>query len=238
MSINSFTFNNVSSATLGLYVGGQRTFNSPQRNVTKVVIPGRNGDLVKDNGRFDNVEVGYSVVAMADFRDTALAVRNWLLSVVGYARLEDTYHPDHYRMARLASAIEFETSAYNATAKAQVIFDCMPQKFLKTGDTQITLNASGTVTNPTQFASKPIIRVYGSGDCEITVGNQIISLSDVSGYIDIDSETMNCYNGVVNCNNKVTLGAHGFPTLPPGNTGIVLGTGTTSVVITPKWWEL
>lgn len=246
--MNSFTFNGISTDTYGLYVGGQRTFNSPQRDVTKVSIPGRNGDLVRDNGRFLNVSIAYTVVLMPEstqvsFAEAARQLKADLLSVVGYARLEDTYQPDHFRMARVDGAIDFETGAYNYTGKTQVTFDCMPQRFLKSGETVKEMTPSSSiiyriVVNPTQFSSKPLIRVYGSGDCEVTVGNQTITLEDVDDHIDIDSETMNCYNGVENCNGKVTLGSQGFPTLPPGPTTIQMAGGTTKVEITPRWWEL
>lgn len=241
--INSFTFNGVSSEDLGLYVGGQNTFGAPQRDVTKVSIPGRNGDLVRDNGRFLNSEISYNIVAMEDFAETAMDVRNWLMSVKGYARLEDTYHPDHYRMARVSNTISFETSAYNLTGKAQITFDCKPQKFLKSGEQVHTMakNASTvirTVNNPTYFDSRPLIRVYGSGDGTITVGNQVITLTNIVDYIDIDCETMNCYNGIVNCNSKVTLGAQGFPVFPPGDTTISMTGGVTRCDVTGRWWEL
>lgn len=238
MSINSFTFNGVSSENKGLYVGGQLTFNSPRRDITKASIPGRNGDLIRDNGRFGNIQVAYNIVAMNSFAATAQAVRNWLMSVKGYARLEDTYDPTHYRMAAVSESVDFETGAYNATGKAQITFDCMPQRFLKSGETAVTITSSGTLSNPTPFESKPLIRVYGSGDCQITIGNQIIYLDDVDGYIDIDCETMNCYNGTTNCNSQVTLGASGFPTLPTGDTGVQIDSGATSIVITPRWWEV
>ena len=243
MSINSFTFNNVSSETIGLYVGGQNTFGSPLRDVTKVSIPGRNGDLIRDNGRFINSQISYNVVAMSDFADTARTVRNWLLAPKGYARLEDTYHPNHYRMARVADVISFETSAYNLTGKAQIVFDCMPQKFLKSGETVATLNKNGsaanrTVTNPTPFESKPLIRVYGSGDGTVTVGNQVITLTGIEAYLDIDSESMNCFKGVVNCNGKVALGTAGYPSLPSGNTTFSMTGGVTKVEVTGRWWEL
>jgi len=241
--INSFTFNGVSSETIGLYVGGQNTFGAPQRDVTKVSISGRNGDLVRDNGRFLNSEISYNVVAMENFAETAMAVRNWLLSVIGYARLEDTYHPDHFRMARVSDTISFETSAYNLTGKAQIVFDCKPQRFLKSGETVVSMAKNGstanrTITNPTPFGSRPLIRVYGSGDGTVTVGNQIITLTGIDGYIDIDCETMNCYNGVVNCNNKVALGAQGFPVLPSGDTTFSMTGGVTRCEVTGRWWKL
>ena len=241
--INSFTFNGISTADYGLYVGGQKTFNSPQRDITKVSIPGRNGDLVRDNGRFLNIPVAYTVVIMphnipSDFATMTADFKSLLLSTKGYKRLEDTYQPDYYRMAAFNDVMEFETGAYNLHGKTQVVFDCMPQLWLKSGETVQTFSASGTINNPTAFDARPLIRVNGSGDCTVTIGNQIISIDDVDGYVDIDCETMNCYNGVVNCNSKVTLGNQGFPVLPHGNTGIDFGGGTTSVVITPRWWTI
>lgn len=241
--INSFTFNGVSSEDIGLYVGGQNTFGAPQRDVTKVSIPGRNGDLVRDNGKFLNSEISYNVVVMNDFAKTAMAVRNWLLSVKGYARLEDTYHPFHFRMARVSDTISFETSAYNLTGKAQVIFDCKPQRFLKSGEIAVSMAKNGsaanrTITNPTPFDSRPLIKVIGSGDGTVTVGNQIITLTDIDEYIDIDCETMNCYNGVVNCNSNVALGTQGFPVLPSGDTTFAMTGGVTRCEVTGRWWEL
>ena len=244
--INSFTFNGISSEELGLYVGGQMTFGAPQRDVTKVSIPGRNGDLVRDNGRFLNAQVAYNIVAMDDFAETARRVRNWLNSVVGYARLEDTYDPEHYRMAMVASTIDFETSAYNRTGKAQIIFDCKPQRFLKLGENEILIDSTGTaeersLTNPTNFYSSPLFLLERSlfdGEGTLTVGNQIIVITGDDQYLYIDSETMNCYNGSANRNSIVRLGANGFPTLPPGDTIIALAGDFSTVAITPRWWEL
>ena len=161
MSINSFTFDGVSSEDMGLYVGGQKTFGAPQRDVTKVSIPGRNGDLVRDNGRFLNSEIAYNIVAMNDFKETAQNVRNWLMSAKGYKRLEDTYHPEHYRMARVSGGIDFETGAYNATGKAQILFDCMPQRFRKSGEeisdaSMVNHTESGDLLSFEAVAESPI----------------------------------------------------------------------------------
>lgn len=238
MSINSFTYNGVSSSSFtGVYVGGQATFGAPQRDVTKVAIPGRNGELIRDNGRFLNTQIAYTIVIMNDFVNTARQIKDWLMSVRGYARLEDTYQPNHYRMARVADVIEFETGAYNATGKAQVIFDCKPQRFLKSGETEQTFSSSGTITNPTPFDAKPLIRLSGNGTLSVQIGNMTITATNVSFYVDIDCESMNCYKGDVNKNSSVTFSTHAFPVLPSGDTGIVPGSGTT-VAITGRWWEL
>ena len=111
--INYFTFDGESSLDYGVYIGGQDTYNAPQRDVSKVAIPGRNGELIRDNGRFLNAQVTYTIVVMDEFRDKTDAIKAWLLSKDTYVRLEDTYHPGTYRMAKVAGGIDFMTSAYN-----------------------------------------------------------------------------------------------------------------------------
>lgn len=102
--------------------------------------------------------------------------------------------------------------------------------------TPTTFSGAGTITNPTLFSSRPLIRVNGSGTGTVTIGNQIITLNSIDGYVDIDSELMDCYKGLVNCNANVVLDE--FPTLPPGATGISFTGGVTSVAITGRWRAL
>ena len=103
-------------------------------------------------------------------------------------------------------------------------------------ETPTTLSAPGNVTNPTRFSSSPIIRVNGTGAGTVTVGNQIITFADIDGYVDVDSELMDCYKGLVNCNADVTLSE--FPKLAPGSTGITWTGGVTSVQVEGRWRTL
>ena len=236
--INTFSFNGKDSwDDFGIYIGGQNTYNAPQRVVTKTSIPGRNGDLIRDEGRFQNVQVPYNIVVMNEFRDKTDDIKAWLLSPTGYCRLEDTYHPDTYRMARVSGGLDFSTSAYNLTGKAQVIFDCKPQRFLTSGETAESFTANGTITNPTEFPSRPLIRIYGSGTCSATIGSQTVSVTSVNGYVDIDCETMSAYKDATNMNANTTL-SNGFPELKSGNTGVQLGGSTTKIDITGRWWTI
>lgn len=237
MGINHFVFNGQSSLEYGVYVGGQGTYNAPQRDVTKITVPGRNGDLIKDNGRWLNIQVPYNIVVMDEFLDRTNDIRAWLCETTDYARLEDTYHPDYFRMARFSNSLEFETSAFNRTGKATVIFDCKPQRWLKTGEQAVSMANGGNIFNPTRFSSRPLIRIIGSGNGTVTVGNYTIAVTDMSTYIDVDSEIQDCYIGSTSANNKVTLSA-GFPLLVPGNTTVSWTGGVTDVDITGRWYTI
>lgn len=246
MGVNYFVFNGESSLDYGVYIGGQGTYNAPQRDVKKVSIPGRNGDLILDNGRFLNIQVSYPIVVMDEFRDKTDAIRAWLSKPVTYARLEDTYHPDEYRMAMLTGGIQFETSAFNKTGKAVVTFDCKPERFLKSGEHPVLMSSllnNLEILNPTNFESKPLIRVYMNSEASrsgtFTVGNQTITLSQITGeYVDIDCALMDCFAGATNMNSKVSVGNSGFPTLPPGRTGFTTTGGVDRLEITGRWWTV
>lgn len=248
MGVNYFIFNGESSLDHGCYVGGQGTYNAPQRDVTKTSIPGRNGDLIKDNGRWLNIEVPYNVVVMNDFRDRTDEIRAWLCEPIGYARLEDTYHPDFFRMARLSGNIEFETKSFNRTGRATVIFDCKPQRFLKSGEDAVRFTANGTIYNPTRYNSKPLIRILGATEnSHLEVGQDWIEFEEASELY-IDCETMDCYFNGESMNHLVTFSEYydsvtdsmiqsGFPELKPGVNQISMS-GITAVEIIGRWYTI
>lgn len=236
--MNYFVFNGEPSSDYGVYIGGQGTYNAPQRDVKKYSIPGRNGDLMLDNGRFFNISVSYPVVIMREFSERAEAFNAWLKSQSGYVRLEDTYHPESYRLAHCTEGIVYDTYKQNRIGKTIVTFDCKPQRYLKSGDLVKEYTAAGAIKNPTRFDSLPIIVVYGSGNGTVTIGNETIAITGINEYITIDSENQDCYKGTLNENQKVTLGPSGFPKLHPGDNGISFSGGVTKVEVKGKWWTV
>lgn len=225
----------------GLYISGHGTFNSPERDITKVEVPGKSGDLIFDNGRFKNITITYidSFILQNDLDEFAFAKKmrelaSFIKSNPGYHRLEDTYHPDEYRMASCITSIDPEV--YNLVSGVfDLEFDCKPQRFLKSGEKPVEFTANGQLLNPTTLISKPLIRVYGYGT--LGVGEETITITQHSqSYIDIDCDMMNCYCGTVNCNGYVTLSSDEFPVLVPGPNGINFSSNIVKVVITPRWW--
>lgn len=225
----------------GLYISGHGTFNSAERDVKKVEVPGKSGDLIFDNGRFKNITITYEDAFILDenldefaFARKMRELSSFIKSSPGYHRLEDTYHPDEYRLAACITSINPEV--FNLVSGVfDLEFDCKPQRYLKSGDTPIEFSSNGTILNPTSMDSKPIIRVYGYG--ELGVGEETITIvSHEQDYIDIDCDMMNCYCGTVNCNGYVRLSSDEFPVLAPGPNGINFSSNISKVVIKPRWW--
>ena len=233
---NFFVFDGVDSRDFGVYISGQGTFNSPARVYESQPIPGRNGEIVVSANRLENVELTYPAYVYTDFRRNLRKLRSFLLSRVGYCRLEDTYQPGEYRMALYRNALDVDATARNDAGRFDVTFFCKPQRFLLSGEETQVFTAAGSIYNPTMFDARPLIRVYGTG--EVGLGNGTITITTADGYTDLDCDVMEAYKGTVNKNQYVQLSSLDFPVLPPGETGIALGTGITRVEIIPRWWEV
>lgn len=166
----AFTFDGKSSLDYGVYLTGEGVFNAPERAVEMLEIPGRNGSFILDQGRFQNISVTYKA-GIVDYSETDFAtrvsnVRNWLCSKVGYKRLEDDYNPNEYRMAAFVAGIEVDHADLQ-TGEFEITFDCKPQRWLTSGETAVSVTSGDTITNPTLFASEPLLQVNGSGELSI-----------------------------------------------------------------------
>ena len=233
---NYFTLDGVDSRDFGVYISGQGTFSAPARAYELLSVPGRNGDLVGTEKRFENGELTYPAFIYANFKQNIADFRAFLNSLFGYHRLVDSYHPNEYRMVFFQGEFAPDVTAKNDAASFDITFNAKPQRFLLSGEQVTVLTADGTITNPTRFNSQPILRVYGAGDLGINGDTITISQADV--YTDIDCEMMDAFKGTENRNQYITLTNYNFPVLVPGENGIALGAGITRVEITPRWWTV
>lgn len=229
-------FNNKSSADCRIQVAHPPGYAYPERDYTITHIPGRNGDIIQDNGCYKNVERTYEVSFDApneDFATYANAVSAWLHSTTGYARLEDSYEPNYYRMATYQESNIFE-SIYNQAGTATIVFECKPQRFLKKGETPVAVASGESLSNPTGFDAYPLIQVVGTSGV-LTVNGKQITLSSIDGYIMLDCELQDAYKETINKNSTVS---GTFPVLKPGANTISWTGNMSSVIITPRWWTI
>lgn len=225
----------VIASDYGVYCTDAGVYKSPSPVYDNYEINGRNGTLHVDKGRYSNVTVTYKCVITSDFQNKFKSFRSAILAQKGNVRIEDEFDSDVYRMGVLSDSIDGNVGLDRTIGTFELKFSCMPQKFLKDGEYTRIFTSNGTISNPSVFNAKPLIRVYGVG--ELGIGSETITITKgATEYIDIDCDIQDCYEGLDNRNGLVSL--TDFPTLPSGNTGITLGTGITKVEITPRWWTL
>ena len=229
-------FNNKSSADCRIQVAHPPGYAYPERDYTITHIPGRNGDIIQDNGCYKNVERTYEVSFDApneDFATYANAVSAWLHSTTGYARLEDSYEPNYYRMATYQESNIFE-NLYNQAGTATIVFECKPQRFLKTGDNIITIQNSLTIMNPTGFEAYPLFKVTGTSGV-LTVNGNSITFSSIDDFVMLDCELQDASKENINKNSTIS---GTFPVLKTGSNTISWTGDISSVTMKPRWWTI
>lgn len=244
--MNTFTFDGVSSANYGVIVSGTRTFVAPERDVEYLQVPGRNGTLLLDNGRWHDVDIVYPCILLDSFKDSFPMFSAWLMSKVGKFVLSDTYDPTHFRRASFNGPLSPETAIAMTAGRFDVAFRCQPQKYLNSGNRYQAVALSGDkITNPTNYDSLPYIEVTleDSNSGTVTVGGQTVTITDADAatiYLDCEGQNAVMMSGSlpVSQNSKIELTTGEFPSIKPGKS-IVSWTGdVTGVRIMPRWWTL
>lgn len=247
---NFLIFDDKNTMDFGVYLYSSSTLNAPRRDAEGEVVVGKNGEIIRDNGRLENVLISYTGLIREELKSNITALRGFMLSRVGYCRLQDTFNPDEFRMAKFEEGFEVTHDRTFNMAKFDMAFNCRPERWLVEGEQDIPISSSNTVLlNPTYFDAKPFFTVTGNGT--ITVSNDeatyTMVLAGTSGQYFIDCENMDCYgvsNGeYVNLNSKITLSdtmgdyPH-FSVLAGDKESTINATGFTSVSMKARWWTV
>lgn len=132
---SSLVFNGVDlGKECDMFVLGKGVFGAPSRDVTQIHVPGRNGDILIDNGGWNNVDVTYpSCCILSNFRENAAKLRGYLMANPGYHELTDPYNPDEVRYAEFRGPFTPEafTAKGNNAGMFDLTFNCKPQRFLR-----------------------------------------------------------------------------------------------------------
>lgn len=233
--MNFLCYGKVNTLDYGIMISGEGTYNTPERNVESQEVAGRNGNLLFDMGNYKNIKIAYPAAMKDELPEKLSDFFNAMGSLTGYQRLEDTYHPEEYRMARYICDNTVETDGYrNRSGQFSIMFDCKPQRFLKSGELPFSYTAAGQIYNNTKHNAKPLIRVFGSGAGAVGIGSETITITAISSYMDIDCEIMDAYKGATNCNPNVSF--TNDIVLKPGFNGISFTGAITGITLYPRWW--
>ena len=148
---NYFVINGRPSTDWGITISCDSAFNGAERDVEAITIPGRDGDLLMDKGRFKNIAVTYNdCLIESDFTAEFDSFRAYISSLRGYVRLEDTFHPEEYRMAYLGEGIKVDRlgTRYHSGV-FDVTFTCLPQRFRKSGEEALSIPVAPAQTPAT-----------------------------------------------------------------------------------------
>ena len=209
-----FEFAGMSTASIpGLLIEAKNIHGLPERDVEKIHVPGRNGDVLIDDGSYKNATVSYqcAVTKYAALPELARLLTvgqqaGWGFSPwKSYQLLRDGW-ANTERLAVHSSQVPMEEIIANRLLRFTVAFDCKPQKYYNRAAV-VTRSGAGSVTLNRPIGatcSTPRIEIIGSGTVTLGLEGQIITLAGLvtpptaSGEYQwpsavIDSEAMVCY---------------------------------------------
>ena len=239
--MNYFVYKGIRSCDLGLRIEKKDVFSAPKYDMDFLAIPGRDGDLIAGAGRFPNVQITYTVFVVAksvsELYDRLALVKNWLYSDMNtYHVLSDTYDTLCYRHGVFSGKLDIDEQL-NRIGTFTISFSCRPFRRTVEGDVAVEFYKDGAITNPFPFTSKPLIRIFGTGEGSLTLTTPshtaIWTFTDINGYLDIDSEQMNFYKDATPMND--TVSGSGFPLLYSGDNEIAFSGDIVEVHVTPRW---
>lgn len=229
-------FKGHSSLDFGLLITEKGSYNGAQRDITYTSVAGRNGDLITDNGRYKNIKIPYKLSLLnttaREFVEITHQIKGWLLAEQGYFPLWDSYDGKYYRLASYSDEVNIEQELRDL-GSLSLSFNCKPFKYSFEGQKAVEMTAAGTLYNAEFFPSNPYIKIVGSGTVTLYINEDSFLLSDINGYIELDSEIMNAYKGTVAANDKMTAAA--FPVFKPGNNYISWVGKVERLEIVPRW---
>lgn len=253
MSYNTLTVDGINLFNAyGVYASGAGTYKSAARTFTKYSIPYRDGMLLGPESHFENVDIVYHCGIVNNFETNIAGLRDFLLSRNGYVKISDSYHTDEYRKGLYTGPFEPVVQPKLDGAEFDLVFNCLPQRWLTSGDTAVAIPTSSAtrINNPTKQNAKPLIKITGNsgyvrvGDWKISVSSTLDTSTYPSLYVDCDTmEAYSAANANVKLNSYVSVSladgtvAVDYPVLTSGGNSIWRAGSITAAEITPRWWR-
>lgn len=244
-------FDGKSSDCLNAIITCDNPYDKPQRIVETYTVPGHNGDVVIDTGRFGTVSRKYRLRLS---RRSAMGVHDALQAVVDYFRLDgrlhelqDDYCSWGYRLARVASINPAVVGSAGKTVDVEVELVCQPEIWLL-GVTPIMVSpaeGAATAINPTGYPAPATIRVpSASSDIVLTIegGSGTATCTIKASALPITIDTADCTaeysDGSGGALDHVSLS--GDWVLAPGTSKITLAATDAGIgaEILPRWWTI
>lgn len=227
MGKNYMIINGVHSQTFpNLLIEELPSLQLPEKKVEIIEVEGRSGALTITDDSYLNLKKSCTCKLITSKNVDEIAM--WLADCQS---IVFSNKPDRFYKARYTGQIDFERHIFQNRAFT-CVFDCEPFGYLVSNAKVTTSSNNFNFRGSGTHWSEPIITVYGSGNINLRVNGQQITLKDVSGHITVNTQKKRTYKDFTLLNNK-KIG--GFPTLKHTDNSVSWDGTVSRVEIIPNW---
>lgn len=233
--MSDIIFRGVAASSLdNVYISKMPDHRKAGMRYSEYYVKGRDGALHVDEG-LANFDMTATLVMINGLPSTRQLINAW---ADGTGKLITSDDLTHAYEATVKQEIQWTRVLSNKLDGVQrfhdaavITWNCQPY-MVEAVDSVIELTASQAIINPGSATALPMIQVNGSGDVSFSVNGDEISIADMTANVPvyIDSAT-----GYVYTAQGATAMTGDFPVLELGTNNITIGTGITSLLITPHW---
>lgn len=236
MTVTSFTFNGLKSTDFNMYVNAEYEIASSVPDYQTVEVPGRDGDLIIPNNRYKSFVQELPIIYLGKYKETMRKInqaRQIMLADSNWHDFLFSFDSDYiYRASFLG---EFRVKKSSTYLTQTLSFNMMPYKYDKSGQSYQTITNGQKLNNKGTIPAKPIIKITGSGDCTMQIGNKSVSFKDIDGGIIMDSDSQLCTN-LSGKRTQFDKMYGDFIEIATGNQTVkITGNNITKTEILPRW---
>lgn len=221
-------FNGAKSSYYGLLVSEYPTIPCVNEDVEEVEIEGRNGSLLIKKGTYKNRElhIKFKMIDSDYFWSRFKKAETWLSNIRDNRLLYDRKDKCFIVKRVLFGDISKELRLYG---EFEVTFIVEP--FLQDMSlfSRSWLENEYVITNQGDFETFPELKLYGNGNIQVQINDDIFTINNVVDEVTINSELMLCYGKYKE--NKLLDMNGGFPVLKIGDNEIIVSSNITKTSI-------
>lgn len=220
-------FNNSTNLDLNLFLENYPSIPISNEEYEEIKVEGRNGSLYINKGTYEDKKITFTFTILSKHIDIDFEnIYEWLTDIEDN-RLIFGRNDRCYKVKKiLFGNLEKE---FRSIGKFDTTFVCEPF----TQDLEPTIYeipSSGFKFNYEGNApSEPLIKVYGTGNIQITINGETMQIKNVKNYVEIDSKLMQVRNQDGTSKDNDTLGD--FILLTKGENTISYTGTVTKIVI-------
>lgn len=222
--------NNKNCSDLKIVFSELPSIPKPTRNVEEKFVSGRDGSLIIDRGTYQNIPI--MLTGHAECKRTELID---YFGTTGELKFETS--PDRFWKYRVTAIDIKEVLDDGVLLAFSINMSLDSHKYLVSGKGKIMGSNNLSLKNEYNSNAYPVIKLKGTGTIVIIKnGIQILSIKDITDYVDIDCEADVIHRNNVNYDNKATGDTF---YLDANRTTELKFTGNISgVELIPNWREI
>ena len=232
MRRDNFIFNSTNSKDLNVVVleGPPTEINNEEYE--EVEVEGRSGKLIIKKGTYPDLNKKFIVSLLVDETEDIYNLQdditNWLFDIKDNKLIYDDLFKCYLVKRVICSEI---LTSFEELGDFEIEFICEPFKYL-VDERYINPKNNSNIYYQGTAPGEPNIKIYGSGNIQLTINDETVQINNVNQYVELDSKLLLCLNSDKTSKSRDMIGH--FPLLTRGSNTISWTGSISKVEILPR----